>query len=207
MIDRVVGGILFSSKQTGYLDGQLLVAMPGIRDTNFARTVVYVCAHSEAGAVGLVLNSPAPRVDLSGLLNRLDVATSQSNDLQYSPIRDIRICHGGPLETQRGFVLHSSDCRIEDATLQIDENVSLTATVEILKVLADGKGPERAILALGYAGWGPGQLENEIKANGWLSGPADLDIVFNRNVGDIYERVIRKFGIDLSMLSSDVGHA
>jgi len=196
-----------SSREAGYLSGQLLVAMPGLKDENFARTVVYLCAHSATGAVGLVLNSPAPSIDLPELLTRLDVTGAQAQELQGSMVRGVRVCHGGPLETQRGFVLHSSDCRIENATLSIDDNISLTATVEILKVLADGKGPERAILALGYAGWGPGQLEGEIKANGWLHGPADVDTVFDSDLSEMYNRVIGGFGIEIGMLSSEVGHA
>jgi putative transcriptional regulator len=187
-----------------YLDGQLLVAMPIMTDKRFARSVIYMCAHSAEGAMGLIINQRAPHISFSELLEQLSI---DGNGRAKPDLSDIDVHVGGPVETGRGFVLHSADYYVEDSTLPIDDGVSLTATIDILKAIAGGKGPGRAILALGYAGWRPGQLESEIQANGWLHCPADLDLLFDRDLDQKYERAMSKIGIDPSHLVSEAGHA
>ncbi len=188
-----------NSTEAGYLTGQLLVAMPQMEDPRFSRSVVYLCAHTEDGAMGLVLNKLVENVSFPDLLEQLN--------LQTGPVDDkLHIHFGGPVETGRGFVLHSSDY-MQDATLVIDKNVSLTATVDILKAIADGGGPHRSLLALGYAGWSPGQLEQEIQANGWLCVDADPQLIFGSEIGDKWQGAMAKIGIDFSQLSGEAGHA
>ena len=154
-----------------YLDGQLLVAMPGMMDERFARAVIYICAHSDDGAMGIVLNRPAANVNLPDLLVQLEIIPELERILLPQKVGRMQVLMGGPVETSRGFVLHSSDFHIAQSTLLIDESICLTATVDILRAIARGEGPENAILALGYAGWEAGQLETEIQANGWLNWP------------------------------------
>ncbi len=187
------------SETTGYLTGQLLVAMPQMRDPRFMRTVIYMCAHSTDGAMGLVVNKLVDNVSFPDLLEQLNIQTGPVED-------DIFVHFGGPVETGRGFVLHSSDY-VQDATLLIDENVGLTATVGILKSIAEGSGPDRSLLALGYAGWGAGQLDEEIQANGWLSVAPDVPLVFDGDLDGKWKRAMGKMGIDFSKLSGDAGHA
>jgi len=190
----------------GYLEGQLLVAMPVMTDRRFARSVIYMCAHSAEGAMGLIVNQRAPHIGFRELLKQLKIAPETSEGIVVGPAEmDVHV--GGPVETGRGFVLHSSDYYAADSTLAIDEGVSLTATIDILKAIAAGKGPDKAILALGYAGWRAGQLETEIAANGWLHCAADLDLLFDRNLDQKYERAMSKIGIDPSHLVSVAGHA
>jgi putative transcriptional regulator len=193
-------------KNSGYLDGQLLIAMPAMADRRFARAVIYMCAHSAEGAMGLIINQRAPHITFPELLGQLRILPENTGDTAPELI-DMDVHLGGPVETGRGFVLHSSDYFAANSTLPIDDGVSLTATIDILKAIVDGKGPNKAILALGYAGWRPGQLESEIQANGWLHCPADLDILFDRNLEQKYERTLSKMGIDPSHLVSDAGHA
>jgi len=191
----------------GYLDGQLLVAMPTMQDERFARAVIYVCAHSSEGAMGIVINQPAQNIRFPDLLVQLDVIPS--SDLIELPNQAdaVRVLKGGPVETGRGFVLHTADFFIENSTLPIEEGICLTATLDILKAIARGKGPASAVLALGYAGWAPGQLENEIQANGWLNCDADSELLFGPNTEDKYNQAMRKIGIDPGKLASDAGHA
>ncbi len=191
----------------GYLDGQLLIAMPVMSDPRFARSVIYMCAHSEDGAMGLVINQRASHISFPDLLERLNIVPMASGENFPDDVRAMSIHVGGPVETGRGFVLHSSDYFVNDATLPIEDGVCLTATIDILKAIAAGNGPNRAILALGYAGWSPGQLENEIQANGWLNCPADLDLIFGSDLEAKYTRALAKIGIDPSHLVSDAGHA
>jgi putative transcriptional regulator len=187
------------STEAGYLTGQLLVAMPQMRDPRFARSVIYMCAHNADGAMGLVVNRRVGSITFDDLLQQLGLGPNRRND-------DIRIHFGGPVEQGRGFVLHSSDYQ-QSGTMRVDEGVALTATLDILKEIAAGGGPRRSLLALGYSGWGPGQLDAEIQANGWLQVPADEELVFDENVDNKWERAIGKIGIDFSMLSGDAGHA
>lgn len=183
----------------GYLTGQLLVAMPQMEDSRFVRSVIYLCAHSAEGAMGLVVNKLMDNISFPDLLDQLNLAGSDAPD-------GINVHFGGPVETGRGFVLHSADY-VQDATLVIDETVALTATIDILKAIAAGQGPRRSLLALGYAGWGPGQLDDEIQRNGWLSVPADDGLIFDKGLDDRWERAIAKLGINASMLSGFAGRA
>lgn len=191
----------------GTLEGQLLVAMPSMTDRRFARSVIYVCAHSDEGAMGLIVNQRATNVSAPDLLERLGISTRGEDDIVPDAIMDLSIQVGGPVETGRGFVLHSADYFVAESTLAIEPGVCLTATIDILKAIAQGTGPDRAILALGYAGWSPGQLESEIRANGWLNCPADPDLIFDDDLDAKYARAMAKLGIDLSHLVSDAGHA
>jgi putative transcriptional regulator len=190
-----------------FLDGQMLIASPMMQDDRFSRSVIYVCAHSSEGAMGIIVNQPAANISFPDLLVKLDVIPA--TDLIKLPSRagGVKVMKGGPVETERGFVLHSADFFIENSTLPIDQGICLTATLDILKAIASGEGPKSALLALGYAGWAPGQLEQEIHQNGWLHCPADLDLIFGRDVEHKYAQALRKIGIDLGMLSSEAGHA
>jgi len=191
----------------GFLDGQLLVAMPGMADNNFARSVIYLCAHSEEGAMGIIVNRRASKVNFSELLVQLEVIAPDETIRLPAQAGLVQVLKGGPVETGRGFVLHSNDFFIDNSTLPIDEGVSLTATIDILRAIARGAGPDQAILALGYAGWSAGQLENEMQHNGWLNCPADPSIIFDSALGSKYERALRKVGIDPAHLSSEAGRA
>jgi putative transcriptional regulator len=191
----------------GYLDGQILIAMPSMSDERFARTVVYVCAHSSEGAMGIVVNQAAQNVKFPDLLVQLEVIPASERIQLPDRAGEVKVLKGGPVETGRGFVLHSADFFIENSTLPIDEGICLTATLDILKAIARGNGPINAILALGYAGWAPGQLEQEIQQNGWLNCPADSELIFGRDIEHKYERALAKLGIDPGMLSSEAGHA
>jgi putative transcriptional regulator len=201
------GGRKATAPKRGFLDGQMLIAMPTMGDERFARTVIYMCAHSADGAMGIVVNQPAAHISFSDLLVQLDVV--RSAELIQLPPRagGVRVLKGGPVDTQRGFVLHSADFFIENSTLPIDEGVCLTATLDILKAIARGEGPASAVLALGYAGWAPGQLENEIHQNGWLHCAADPELIFGTDTEAKYALALKKIGIDLGMLSSEAGHA
>jgi putative transcriptional regulator len=196
-----------STPKRGYLDGQMLIAMPTMGDERFARSVIYVCAHSSEGAMGIIVNHPAAHVSFPDLLVQLEVVGA-SELIQLPPhAGDVKVLKGGPVETSRGFVLHSSDFFIENSTLPIDEGVCLTATLDILKAIARGDGPRSAVLALGYAGWAPGQLENEIHQNGWLHCAADPELIFGQDTEAKYQRALKKIGINLGMLSTEAGHA
>jgi len=190
-----------------YLDGQCLIAMPGMTDTRFSRSVVYICAHSEDGAMGIILNKPAPDTRFPDLLVQLDVIPSEELIRLPSQAERMQVLRGGPVETKRGFVLHSSDFFLESATLPIDNGICLTATLDILRAIAIGSGPENAVLALGYAGWGAGQLESEIQSNGWLHCAADPALLFDDGIETKYHRALQKIGIDPAFLSSTAGHA
>jgi putative transcriptional regulator len=191
----------------GYLDGQMLIAMPAMNDERFSRAVIYVCAHSTEGAMGIIVNHPAANIKFPDLLVQLEVIPAAERIQLPNRAEEVKVLKGGPVETGRGFVLHSADFFIENSTLPIDEGICLTATLDILKAIARGNGPESAILALGYAGWGPGQLEQEIQQNGWLHCAADPELIFGTDTDLKYEKALRKIGIDPGMLSSEAGHA
>ena len=191
----------------GFLDGQMLIAMPSMRDERFARTLIYMCAHSSEGAMGIVVNQPAADISFPDLLVKLDVIPANERIQLPRRAGTIKVLKGGPVETQRGFVLHTADFFIENSTLPIDNGICLTATLDILKAIAHGQGPQSAVLALGYAGWAPGQLETEIQDNGWLNCDADSELIFGTDIDGKYEKAMRKLGIDLGKLSSDAGHA
>ena len=182
------------------LAGQLLVAMPHMQDPRFARSVVYLCAHSEeAGAMGLVVNKPLGSLTMGELFQQLEIEPGRVG-------RSRPVHFGGPVEAGRGFVLHTADYR-EEASLVVADNIALTATLEILRAIGKGEGPKKSILALGYAGWGPGQLDAEIQANGWLSVGADAELVFDAETDSKWQRALAKLGVDMTMLSADAGHA
>jgi putative transcriptional regulator len=195
------------TSKRGYLDGQVLIAMPTMGDERFARTVIYVCAHSDEGAMGIVVNQPASHISFRDLLVQLEVIPAADQVELSKRAGGVKVLKGGPVDPRRGFVLHSSDFYIENSTLPIDEGICLTATVDILKAIVRGDGPKSALLALGYAGWAPGQLENEIQHNGWLHCSADSELIFGQDMGGKYELALKRIGIDLGMLSSEAGHA
>jgi putative transcriptional regulator len=181
------------------LASQLLVAMPQMQDHRFQRSVIYLCAHNEEGAMGLVVNKLIGTLTLNELLDQLNIP---HDGLPGSP----RVHFGGPVESGRGFVLHSSDY-VEEGSLVVGNEMALTATLDILRAIGRGEGPRKSLLALGYAGWGAGQLENEIQQNGWLHCAADPELIFGSDTDHKYEKALRKIGIDLGMLSSEAGHA
>ncbi|MGH1587183.1 YqgE/AlgH family protein [Methylobacterium phyllosphaerae] len=190
-----------------FLDGQFLVAMPGMADERFARSVIYVCAHSADGAMGIIVNKAATDISMPDLLVQLDVAPEADAIRLRERVGHMPVLMGGPVEGRRGFVLHSDDFHIQQSTLIIDDGICLTATVEILRAIASGDGPASAVLALGYAGWQAGQLESEIMANGWLNCPADPALIFDADLDAKYDLALRANGIDPAMLSMTAGRA
>lgn len=189
-------------ESSGYMTGQLLIAMPQMRDPRFQRSVIYMCVHNEQCAMGLVVNRLVNSLSFPDLLQQLNI---DADNLQQT----IRVHFGGPVESGRGFVLHSDEFR-ESGTTIVPGGLALTATIDILKAIAQGQGPRRSMLALGYAGWGPKQLDDELQANAWLSAPADEDIVFDGELDSKWERAMQKIGITTAMLtglSGDAGHA
>ena len=189
------------------LEGQFLIAMPSLRGGPFARSVVYLCAHRDDGAMGLIVNQRAEEIDFGQLLVQLGIVTSDQAIRLPTTAEAVRVIRGGPVETGRGFVLHSADYGASDSTVKIADDVCLTATLDILRAIAGGTGPARAVLALGYAGWSSGQLESEILANGWLTCPADPTLIFDTDDASKYDRALARIGVDLGTLSSDAGHA
>jgi putative transcriptional regulator len=180
------------------LAGQLLVAMPSMQDPRFQRAVILMCAHNEEGAMGLVVNKVIDQLTLPELMRQLGID---------APGMDGGTVHfGGPVEGGRGFVLHSADY-VESGTLVVGKRFALTATLDILRAIGRGEGPTRSLLALGYAGWGPGQLDAEIQRNGWLNVAADEDIIFGPDHCDKWERALAKLGVHPHTLSGDAGHA
>jgi putative transcriptional regulator len=184
---------------TGYLTGQLLIAMPQMQDARFHKSVLYICAHTAEGAMGLVINKVLDSLTLPELMEHLEVPTETAMPPE-------KIHFGGPVETARGFVLHSADYT-DEGTLIVGDGLALTATLDILRAIGRGEGPSETLLALGYAGWGPGQLDAEIQANSWLSVQVDKGIVFDLQNDTKWERAIGRLGIDAGMLSSEAGHA
>ena len=189
-------------RSSGYLSGQLLIAMPQMRDPRFQRSVIYMCVHNSKCAMGLVVNRLVSSLTFPDLLQQLNI---EADNLKQT----IRVHFGGPVESGRGFVLHSDDFK-DSGTTVVSGGLALTATIDILKAIAGGGGPRRSLLALGYAGWGPQQLDEEVQANAWLSAPADEDIVFDAALDSKWERALGKIGIGPAMLmglSGDAGHA
>ncbi|MEO8652336.1 MAG: YqgE/AlgH family protein [Hyphomicrobiaceae bacterium] len=193
--------------EPSYLSGQLLVAMPTMSDRRFRRSVIYMCSHSDEGAMGLIVNQRSPDVSLADLLSQLGLSDDDADQVGTEELLEQGVLNGGPVSTERGFVLHTNDYFAEEATLAIGDGICLTATIEILKAMAAGQGPLRSVLALGYAGWAPGQLEAEIGANGWLHCPADRDLIFDTDLELKYVRALSKIGVELSHLISEAGHA
>ena len=189
-----------------FLNGQILVAMPDMADQYFAKSVIYLCAHSEDGAMGIILNQPSQIKSFPDLLVQLQIIAPQDRIPLSTQIGRFPVLSGGPVQTDRGFILHTPDFHLDQSTMSIDDSVSLTATVDVLRAIASGDGPSRAMMALGYAGWDPGQLENEIQHNGWLHCPADPDLVFDHEISTKYARALRSIGVELGQLSSFAGH-
>jgi putative transcriptional regulator len=189
------------------LEGQILIAMPGLREGPFARSVVYLCAHREDGAMGIIVNQRAESISFPDLLVQLDVVGKDEAIRLPASASAVRVMRGGPVEQGRGFVLHSNDFLAGESTVTVGDGICLTATLDILRAIAKGEGPEKAMLALGYAGWSSGQLESEILANGWLNCPADTDLVFDTDFAAKYDRALARLGVNEAMLSMDAGHA
>jgi putative transcriptional regulator len=181
------------------LAGQLLVAMPQMSDPRFTRTVIYMCAHSSQGAMGLVVNRVFDKMSFPELLSQLNIESGPQT-------RPIRIHAGGPVESAHGFVLHSDDY-VRQGTMRVTDGIALTATVDILKAIAEGDGPRHSLLALGYAGWGPGQLESEIIRNSWLTVPSQQSLIFSSEVDRVWERALAILGANPTTLSGEAGHA
>ena len=188
------------SERPRFLDGQLLIAMPGMGDLRFERSVIFLCAHSAEGAMGLIVNKPAPELSFVDLLAQLKIPATID-------LAETRVHFGGPVEHGRGFVLHTAEYNVAESSEEVAVGFTMTATVDILQDMARGSGPKRALMALGYAGWGPGQLEGEIQANGWLTGPANPELVFNPRDGEKWEGALRALGIDPRLLSAEGGRA
>jgi putative transcriptional regulator len=186
-------------KSESSLSGQLLIAMPTMRDPRFARTVIYMCAHTAEGAMGIVVNRLIGALSFNDLLKQLGLDGTGTQDAR-------KVHFGGPVETSRGFVLHSAD-KLEEGSLQVDDEVALTSTTDILRSIVAGEGPTRSLLALGYAGWGPGQLDAELQANSWLHASADKDLLFDEDLESKWTRALAKIGVNLGMLSGEAGHA
>ena len=191
--------------ERGFLDGQFLIAMPGLQDGNFVRSVIYICAHSPAGAMGLIINRAQP-LSFIDLLLHLDMLDADSVSVLPDAARGMPVLMGGPVETSRGFVLHSDDYSSE-SSIPINDDVSLTATLDIVRAISEGRGPKHATMLLGYAGWGPGQLELELANNGWLNCPATDELIFDRLLDSKYERALASMGVTPEALSRDAGHA
>lgn len=188
----------------GIFKGKLLIAMPSIEGDDFSNSVVFLCEHGPDGAMGLVLNKPAPHMIFADLVEKLDLGRKPG--LVDDAIMQMPVMLGGPVKQFQGFVLHSSDYK-SDETLKVAPGYGLTATVDVLKAIATGKGPKRKILALGYAGWSAGQLEDEILRNGWLTCDADADLVFSGETALKHEAALKKLGVNPGMLSGEAGHA
>ncbi|MEO1292455.1 MAG: YqgE/AlgH family protein [Pseudomonadota bacterium] len=182
------------------LTGRLIVAMPHVQDSRFERSVIFLFAHQADGAMGLIINRPTEEISFADLLSQLDLEFEEDNDGMV-----VRV--GGPVETDRGFVLHSTDYHREEATIRVNDGTSVTATIDVLKAMASGDGPDNALFALGYSGWGPGQLEREIRDNTWLHCEADSELLFNADDDDKWELALAKIGIDPSLLSTTAGTA
>ena len=198
MTDSKTGATSANSSENS-LAGHLLVAMPNMSDPRFERAVIYVCAHGEDGAMGLMINKLVDQITFPEMLEQLGIDNSDVSE-------QIRVHFGGPVETGRGFVLHSTDYR-QDSSMEVDSAIALTATVDILRDIAGGQGPRRSLLALGYAGWGPGQLDQEIQANGWLHVDPDEQLIFDTDLDDKWQRAIGKLGFDPFSLTGHFGHA
>ncbi len=182
-----------------FLEGKLLIAMPGMGDERFAQSVIYICAHSSKGAMGIVINRPIQGLSFTDLMKQLEIESNPS--IEYP------ILYGGPVETGRGFVLHSGDYEGSDSTLAVSGDISLTATLDILRAIAGGRGPKLALLALGYAGWAPGQVESEFQSNGWLHCEGDPALIFGADPQAKWKAALSRLGIGPSSLVAEKGRA
>ncbi len=197
-------GIQFDGND--YLEGKFLIAMPGMGDVRFDKSVVYICAHSDKGAMGFMINRDLSTPTIQNFFTQLGIVNDAESQKMKSNYDSIQLCSGGPVEPGRGFVLHSPECRNE-STLRVDDDVCLTATLEMLRSIVTGNGPKKILLTLGYSGWAAGQLEEEISSNGWLIAPGNSEIIFGRKNSVKYEQALKSLGVDPLLLSSDSGHA
>ena len=181
------------------LAGQFLLAMPGMHDAHFKKSVIYICAHSAEGAMGLIVNRAINTITFSDMLEQLEIDSVNSKP-------STKVFFGGPVDSGRGFVLHTNDY-VQESTFEIDQGLSLTATPDILAAIATGNGPIQSLVALGYAGWGDGQLDAEIKSNGWLNITADKNLLFDHDIDGKWNRAMDIIGIDPLFLSENIGHA
>ncbi len=202
---RMSGDLSYQPGGDSFLEGKMLIAMPTMGDERFARTLIYMCVHNPEGAMGIVVNKPASNITMPDLLTQLEIRVPSENADITQRVLACPVLAGGPVETARGFVLHSQDYYCEDST--VDDDIGLTASVDILRAIADGRGPDRALLALGYAGWAAGQLEAEIQANGWLHCDPDRELLFGQNIAAKYHCALAKLGVNISLLSGEAGHA
>jgi putative transcriptional regulator len=184
----------------GFLLGKLLIALPGMPDKRFEKSVIFMCSHSDQGAMGIIVNKPFEGLSFRELVERLDVRVTANTP-------DPPILFGGPVGTGQGFVLHSSEFKNGDATMPVTSEISLTATVDILRAIAEGQGPEKSLFALGYAGWGPGQIEGELSSNGWIHCDAQKAILFDFKCDDKWRAALATLGADISGLSAEAGRA
>jgi putative transcriptional regulator len=180
------------------LKNHFLIAMPNLEDPNFSKTVTYICEHNEQGAMGIVLNRPT-ELRLTDILNHMDITEGGSSSDQI-------IYLGGPVEEDRGFVIHTHT-HDWDSTMDVTESISVTTSRDILEALSQGDGPDKSLIALGYAGWGAGQLEQELQSNAWLSGPADPSIIFDLMAKDRWRAAAKMMGVDIDLITTDAGHA
>lgn len=188
------------NNSTQYFVNHFLIAMPRLDDANFTQSVTYICEHNSEGAMGVTINRPSD-VLLQDILEQIQIKAKRPE------IGHQTIYHGGPVQTDRGFILHNKTDQKWDATLDITADIQLTSSKDILKAIANDEGPEQSLITLGYAGWGEGQLEQEIANNFWLSCPADSNIIFNTPIEKRWESAASLLGIDLQLLSNDAGHA
>ncbi|WP_078663021.1 YqgE/AlgH family protein [Bartonella sp. WD12.1] len=192
-------------QRDGFLNGKLLIAMPGMSDKRFVRSVIYVCAHSNSGAMGIILNQ-LHSIDFPELLLQLGVVEQAKKSYLSESIKKFPVRYGGPVDPSRGFVLHSGDYTCE-ATISVTDKIYLTATIDILKAISCEQGPQHALVALGYAGWKAGQLETEISANGWLISSASPSFIFESDLSNTYDESFTRMGINPTYLVSEIGHA
>ncbi|MDC9700931.1 MAG: YqgE/AlgH family protein [Alphaproteobacteria bacterium] len=190
-----------------HLDGQMLIAMPTMEDPQFERSVIYLCAHSEVGAMGIIINRTVKNISLPELLKKLKLFPSKSNITLPKEMECKAVHIGGPIEQERGFVIHSPDYHAENETVSINDQIHLTATLDILKKIIEGTGPEQFLLALGYTGWAPGQLENEIHGNNWLNCPVNSQILFTSDLSKRYDMALASIGVNPLHLVSEIGHS
>ncbi|MGO1160941.1 YqgE/AlgH family protein [Brucella pseudogrignonensis] len=193
------------NQEQGFLNGQFLLAMPGMSDERFARAVIYICAHSEDGAMGFIINQLQP-VGFPDILRQIGIADDEDLIMLPKHAQSMVVRNGGPVDRTRGFVLHSDDYMV-DSTMPVTEDICLTATVDILRAIYGGSGPSRALLTLGYSGWAPGQLDMEFAENGWLACSAPIDMLFDSDITGKYDRLMAWMGIDMTRLVSEAGHA
>lgn len=187
-------------KTSDELTGKLLIAMPGLQDSRFEGGVVYLCAHSDEGSMGLIINKVSAQISAQDVFEQLEITPSETMDA-------LNVCYGGPVEMARGFVLHSGDYIDGDASLHVDDTFSMTASKDILRHIAEGTGPAQRLLCLGYAGWSPGQLDAEIAQNAWLTCNADSRIVFDLDGGQKWAAALETLGVSAALLSAKAGHA